>query len=91
MRAWLFCILIQKTKLKQLLLVLWLRSVWWLNPIKKVSVLKNGMQNDLTYSYVVFHIFPNTLLSNTSYSDHCELLLATSVALQFGNIKGNNC
>lgn len=50
------------------------------------------MQNDLTYSCVVFHIFPNTLLANTNYSEHCEELLAvTRVALEFGNVKDDSC
>jgi len=72
--------------------VLWLRSACWLNPVKKVIMsFEEDVQNYSTYSCVVFHIFHNTLLDNTSYSEHCEELLAVSrVAPEFGNVKDNS-
>jgi len=52
---------------------------------------EEDVQNYSTYSCVVFHIFHNTLLDNTSYSEHCEELLAVSrVAPEFGNVKDNS-
>lgn len=50
------------------------------------------MLTDSDDSCGVFCIFLNTLLANTSYSEHCkELLAIIRVALELRNVKDDSC